>query len=103
MLGSFLKSDAFREEIFEYMSEGIIIVDERGFIVVANPCLSKFSVMKKATLSVTRWTDFCHNVIGAVYQFRETFSQHPCLRMDRKASFYRFTFNLISDEKNITN
>jgi len=42
MLGSFLKSDAFREEIFEYMSEGIIIVDERGFIVVANPCLSNF-------------------------------------------------------------
>jgi len=42
MLGSFLKSDAFREEIFEYMSEGIIIVDERGFIVVANPCLGNF-------------------------------------------------------------
>jgi PAS domain S-box-containing protein len=33
---SFLNSDAFRE-IFQSMSEGIIIVDELGIIVAANP------------------------------------------------------------------
>ena len=40
MISSFLNNDACRE-IFQSMSEGIIIVDEQGFIVAANPVAEK--------------------------------------------------------------
>jgi len=47
MISSFLYSDAFRE-IFQIMSEGILIVDERGFMVAANPMSEQiFSYEKK--------------------------------------------------------
>ena len=51
-------SDTFRE-IFQSMSEGIIIVDERGQIVIANPVAEQIFGYEKDGLSGVHISKFC--------------------------------------------
>src|SRR5688572_4342571 len=74
---SFLNSEAFRE-IFQSMSEGIIIVDERGFIVAANPVSEQIFGYDKDALNGTMLEMLLPlRYRGRHINFREGFNQHP--------------------------
>ena len=70
MSKSFLNSDAFRE-IFQSMSEGIIIVDELGNIVAANPVSELIFGYDAGALVGTQLKVFCLSVTGGVMLISE--------------------------------
>ncbi|WP_276370060.1 PAS domain-containing sensor histidine kinase [Chryseolinea sp. H1M3-3] len=72
-----LDSDAFRE-IFQSMSEGIIIVDDAGKIVAANPVSEQIFGYGKDELNGAHLESLLpHRYRGRHTTFRESFNQHP--------------------------
>ncbi len=72
-----LDSDAFRE-IFQSMSEGIIIVDDSGKIVAANPVSEQIFGYDKDELNGSNLESLLpHRYRGRHATFRESFNHHP--------------------------
>jgi PAS domain S-box-containing protein len=74
---SIVTSDAFRE-IFQSMSEGIVMVDESGKIALANPVAEQFfgydqNEMKNMQLEVL----LPERYRGRHLSFRQSFNEHP--------------------------
>ncbi len=75
---SFVNSDAAFREIFHSMSEGIIIVDESGMIVIANPISEQIFGYNKDGLTGVFLEDLLpHRYRGRHVNFREGFNKHP--------------------------
>lgn len=74
---SFVDSDAFRE-IFQSMSEGIIIVDEGGKVVIANPVSELiFGYGKDELTGIEMENLLPQRYRGRHVNFRESFNKHP--------------------------
>lgn len=72
-----LDSDAFRE-IFQSMSEGIIIVDESGKIIAANPVSEQIFGYGKDELNGANLEMLLpHQYRGRHVTFRQSFNNHP--------------------------
>src|SRR5690349_20641497 len=74
---SLVTSDAFRE-IFQSMSEGIIMVDEDGIIALANPVAEQFFGYKSEELTgKTLEILLPERYRGRHLSFRQGFNAHP--------------------------
>ena len=84
-------SDTFRE-IFQSMSEGIIIVNESGQIVIANPVAEQmFGYEKDGLNGMDLEILLPQRYRGRHMTFRQGFYEHPePRRMDLAATFRRF-------------
>jgi PAS domain S-box-containing protein len=75
--GAVISNDAFRE-IFQSMSEGILIVDENGVIVVANPVAERlFGYEKNELTKLTLENLLPERYRGRHVSFRNNFNAHP--------------------------
>jgi PAS domain S-box-containing protein len=75
--GSLISNDAFRE-IFQSMSEGILIVDEDGIIVTANPVAERLFGYEKNELSKMKLESLLpERYRGRHMTFRAGFNAHP--------------------------
>ena len=74
---SFVNSDAFKE-IFQSMSEGIIIVDESGTIMIANPVAEQLFGYEKDGLTALPMEELLPDRYRSRHvNFREGFNKHP--------------------------
>jgi PAS domain S-box-containing protein len=74
---SLVTDDAFRE-IFQSMSEGILMVDESGYIVVANPIAEQiFGYEKNELTGVSLENLLPERYRGRHINFRKGFNEHP--------------------------
>jgi PAS domain S-box-containing protein len=74
---SIVTSEAFRE-IFQSMSEGIIMVDESGKIALANPVAEQFFGYEKNELKNMQLEVLLpERYRGRHFSFRQSFNEHP--------------------------